>query len=88
MPNHFLRPLGLLFIVMRFAAMAEAAQPWASSAFNLESGVLWQVGHNTPLPSCDRHAGCLKHFRAEARPWNRHYSGKQTDQECGRAPRV
>jgi hypothetical protein len=49
MLGQFLRSLGLLFIVLRVAAMAETAPPWASPALDLESGLLWQVGHNTPL---------------------------------------
>ncbi len=49
MLGQFLRSLGLLFIVLRVAAMAETAPLWASPALDLESGLLWQVGHNTPL---------------------------------------
>ena len=49
MSNSLLRSLGLLFIVMCGAGLAEAAQPWTSAALNLESGVLWEVGHNTPI---------------------------------------
>lgn len=48
--SHFVRPLTLLSTIVCFAAGAEPARPWASSALNLESGVLWEVGHSTPLP--------------------------------------
>jgi hypothetical protein len=49
MLHHFLRRSGWLFLVGCGAAMADTAQPWSSSALTLESGVLWEVGHNTPL---------------------------------------
>lgn len=44
------RPLGLLFIAIFSEGLTEAAQPWTASDLSLETGVLWQVGHNTPLP--------------------------------------
>lgn len=38
-----------LFIVWSLAAWAEATEPWMAPAVDLESGLLWQVGRNTPL---------------------------------------
>jgi lipid A 3-O-deacylase len=43
----------LLLSVLAFGisgwAMAADAPPWASHAFTVETGLLWQAGHNTPL---------------------------------------
>jgi lipid A 3-O-deacylase len=43
----------VLPFVLALAALVRApaadAPPWASHAFTLESGLLWQAGHNTPL---------------------------------------
>jgi len=36
--------------LVAFAGTGEENQPWQSSAIGLESGVLWQVGNNTPFP--------------------------------------
>jgi len=47
------RRLLLLFPILLFNARSAAAEapasPWESSAITLESGLLWEVGHNTPL---------------------------------------
>jgi lipid A 3-O-deacylase len=51
LPSFRLWQFGLSVIVLRIALHgAEASQPWAASNLTVESGVLWQVGHNTPLP--------------------------------------
>ena len=41
---------GLLLSIAARAAEPAAEQPWASSAVNIESGVLWEIGSGTPIP--------------------------------------
>lgn len=52
--HRFPRPplLVVLFCaaVWPVAAAAPAVRPWESGSLDLESGLLWQVGENTPLP--------------------------------------
>ncbi len=49
-------PLALLSSALSlssFAVAAESApaeQPWATNAVDVESGVIWQIGKNTPFP--------------------------------------
>ena len=50
---HLLNTLALLGLTVGAAVVAaepKAEQPWESGAWSLESGVLWEVGHNTPIP--------------------------------------
>lgn len=39
--------LGSFFAIVPFARAAE--QPWASSALNVETGALWEIGSGTPI---------------------------------------
>ena len=48
-PRPFLLLLAAVVFGARMAAATEAAPPWASSAVSVETGLLWQVGQNTPL---------------------------------------
>src|SRR5471032_2088589 len=50
MSGRFLRSLGLFLLLLTGVAGAETAQPWATaSTFSIETGVLWEAGHLTPL---------------------------------------
>ena len=49
---HHLIKIALLGSVLRvatFAAEPAPERPWASSALNVESGVLWEIGRGTPF---------------------------------------
>jgi lipid A 3-O-deacylase len=49
---HHLIKIALLGFVLNVATFAEepaAARPWESSALNLETGVLWEIGTGTPI---------------------------------------
>ncbi len=49
---HFIRLALLSSALSTFTFSAEsapAAQPWATSSVDLETGVLWQIGKNTPF---------------------------------------
>ena len=41
--------LGSMLSVTTFAAEPAAGRPWESSAWNIESGVLWEIGTGTPF---------------------------------------
>jgi len=41
--------LGFVPALTSFAAESVPLRPWETSALNIESGLLWQVGKNTPL---------------------------------------
>jgi hypothetical protein len=50
MLHHFKRVLpGFVFCVATFAADPAPGRPWASSALNVESGLLWEIGRSTPI---------------------------------------
>jgi len=42
--------LGSVLFAVSFAAEAAPAPPWETSALNVESGVLWEIGTGTPFP--------------------------------------
>lgn len=42
--------LSCALATVAFAAEPVAGAPWASSAVNVETGVLWQIGRGTPIP--------------------------------------
>lgn len=42
--------LGSVLSAATFAAEPAPARPWESSALNVESGVLWEIGSGTPFP--------------------------------------
>ena len=40
----------VLLSMTAFAAEPGTGQPWAEPAFNVESGILWEIGTGTPIP--------------------------------------
>jgi len=42
--------LGSVLSLATFAAEPAPAPPWAAGAFNVETGVLWEIGSGTPFP--------------------------------------
>lgn len=47
--SSLLRALSLLFACLLSPASATELRPWKEPAVNIETGLLWQVGGNTPL---------------------------------------
>src|SRR4051794_27338827 len=48
---HFLETTFALLLLAPFPVTATEVpgKPWETAAFNVETGLLWEAGHNTPL---------------------------------------